>query len=365
MKFEVDFLPIGKSMCGDSFIIRFGYLGTGNLSDQTVVLIDGGFTEDAETIKNHFEKWYGHKKIDLIISTHPDQDHINGLTGVIETMNVGQLWLHAPWEHSEALAESKQANFSSARLNQKLAESLSKSANLAEVAARNNVPIIEPFAGETAFNTDHGNITVVGPSRDYYESLMPQFLDWMPKQKQATATMSSLERILSKAANLIEETFNVETLQDKGDTSPQNNSSVITLIQHSDRKFLFTGDAGIEALELASAELEYLGHMPGSYSCVQIPHHGSRHNVGPTVLTKLLGDKLANINEQRGHAYVSAAKDCQDHPKKVVMNAFIRRGYPVTSTEGLGKVFHNLGVNRSGWSTSTPHPLYAEVEADD
>lgn len=365
MNFEVDFLPIGKSMCGDSFAIRFGYLGTGNLSDQTVVLIDGGFTEDAETIKNHFEKWYGHKKIDLIISTHPDQDHINGLAGVIETMDVGQLWLHMPWEHSEALAESKQVNFNSTRLNQKLAKSLGKSADLAEVAARNNVRIVEPFASETAFNTGHGKITVVGPSRDYYESLLPQFLDWQPKQKVGPSQLSSLERVLSKLAGFVEETLHIETLRDKGETSPQNNSSAVTLIEHDGKKFLFTGDAGIEALELASEELEYLGHVPGSYTVVQVPHHGSRHNVGPTVLTKLLGDKLTDSSVQRGHAYVSAAKACEDHPKKVVMNAFNRRGYPVTSTEGFGKIFHNLGEHRPGWSTSTPHPLYAEVEADD
>lgn len=365
MNFEIDFLPIGNSTCGDSFALRFGYLGSDNLLDQTVVLIDGGFTDDATTIRNHFLKWYGHDKIDLIISTHPDQDHINGLAGVIDAMTVGELWMHLPWEHSEALEESKQVNFSSTRLNQKLAKSLQNSVNLAEAAARNNVSIIEPFAAETSFLTNHGKITVVGPSRDYYESLLPQFLDWQPKQRMAASQISSLERLLSKLANVAEETFHIETLRDKGDTSPQNNSSVTALIEHDQRKFLFTGDAGIEALELASQELEYLGHLPGSYTVVQVPHHGSRHNVGPTILTRLLGDKLANPDMQRGHAYVSAAKGCEDHPKKVVMNAFKRRGYPVTSTEGLGKVFHNLAVNRSGWSTSTPHPLYAEVEADD
>jgi beta-lactamase superfamily II metal-dependent hydrolase len=175
----------------------------------------------------------------------------------------------------------------------------------------------------------------------------------------------SLERILSKAGNFLDETFDIETLQDKGETSPQNNSSAITLIEHNDMKFLFTGDAGIEALELASEELEYLGNARGSYTLVQIPHHASRHNVGPTILTKLLGDKLSNRNQKRGNAYASAAKNCEDHPKKIVINAFTRRGYPVTSTEGLGKVFHNLETNRPGWSASTPHPLYAEVEADD
>ena len=364
MKFEVDFLPIGKSMCGDSFAIRYGYLTSGNLNDQTVVLIDGGFTEDSITIKNHFLKWYGHDKIDLIISTHPDQDHINGLAGVIETMNVGQLWMHLPWEHSEVLQESKQASFNSARLDQKLAKSLSKSVNLAEVAARNNVKIVEPFAGEISFNTSHGNITIVGPSRDYYESLLPQFLDWRPKER-SVATLSSLERIMSKVANFAEENLDIETLRDKGETSPQNNSSVITLIEHNGRKFLFTGDAGIEALELASEELEYRGHLPGTYNLVQVPHHGSRHNVGPTVLTKLLGGKVSNTSAWRGHAYVSAAKDCDDHPKKIVMNAFNRRGYPVVSTEGFGHVLHNLDENRQGWSTSQAHPLYSEVESDD
>lgn len=365
MKFEVDFLPIGNSMCGDSFALRFGFLETGDPIDQTIVLIDGGFTDDAQTIKDHFQRWYGHDKIDLIVSTHPDQDHINGLAGVIETMNVGKLWMHLPWEHSEALEETKKANFSVSRLHKKLAKSLSKTEELAETATRNNVHIIEPFAAETEFNTGHGKITVVAPSRDYYESLLPQFLDWQPKHRKAESRPSSLGRTLDTVANFAKETLHIETLQDKGETSPQNNSSVVALIEHGNEKFLFTGDAGIDALELACQELEYIGHPPGSYTVVQIPHHGSRHNVGPTILSRLLGDKLSGSDSQRGHAYVSAAKDCEDHPKKNVMNAFKRRGYPVTSTEGSGKVFHNLGANRPGWSKSTPHPLYAEVEADD
>jgi beta-lactamase superfamily II metal-dependent hydrolase len=360
MSYEIDFLPIGKSTCGDSFALRFGDLESGDPSDQTVVLIDGGFTDDADLIKQHFDDWYGHNRIDLVISTHPDQDHINGLSGVVEKMDVGELWMHLPWEHSEVFLESKQMNFTSARLNEKLTKALQGSANLAEAASGKVSITKEPFAGETSFVTAHGKVTVIGPSRDYYESLLPQFLDWQPKVKTQLTAFEKLTKGFQKAA----ESFNIETLRDKGETSPQNNSSAMILIEYGDKKMLFTGDAGREAIDLACEELEYLGHQPGTYTVVQIPHHGSRHNVGPAVLDRLLGTKLPNDSTQRGHAYASAAKDCEDHPKKLVLNAFKRRGYPVISTEGFSRLIHSGGPDR-GWGPSTPHPLYAEVEEDD
>jgi beta-lactamase superfamily II metal-dependent hydrolase len=360
MKYQIDFLPIGTKTCGDSFALRFGYLDSDNPADQTVILIDGGFTDDATLIKEHFDNWYGHNKIDLVVSTHPDQDHINGLPGVLENMNVGQLWMHLPWEHSDVLSESKDGNFNVQRLNEKLAKSLRGASNLASIASQKGILVEEPFAGETSFETVHGKITVVGPSRDYYESLLPQFLDWQPKTKTQLSAIEKILKGIQKAA----ETFNIETLRDKGETSPQNNSSAMILIEFNNKKFLFTGDAGRDAIDLACEELEFLGHKPGTYTVVQVPHHGSRHNVGPSVLDKLLGAKLSSDIAQRGHAYVSAAKDCEDHPKKLVLNAFRRRGYPVISTEGISRVISNGGPDR-GWTTSIPHPLYAEVEDDD
>jgi len=360
MSYEVDFLPIGKGACGDSFALRFGDLESGDPAKQTVVLIDGGFTDDADLIKQHFDDWYGHNKIDLVISTHPDQDHINGLSGVLQKMDVTELWMHLPWEHSEVLSESKHAGFNTARLNQKLAKALQSSADLATVASQTVSVVREPFAGETSLVTGHGRVTVVGPSRDYYEALLPQFLDWQPKAKAQLTAFERLTRGLQKAA----ESFNIETLRDRGETSPQNNSSAIVLVEYDGKKLLFTGDAGREAIDLACEELEYLGHQPGSYTVVQVPHHGSRHNVGPTILDRLLGSKLPNDSTSRGFAYASAAKDCEDHPKKVVLNAFKRRGYPVISTEGISRLIHSGGPDR-GWGPSVPHPLYAEVEDDD
>lgn len=361
MSYQADFLAIGKGACGDSFAVRFGDLDSGDPTKQTVILIDGGFTDDWKVIKDAIEKWYGDDRIDLVVSTHPDQDHINGLKGVLENMRVGELWMHMPWEHSDALKEFMQNGINSARFSNKIENSLNASQTLYDIALR-TVPIIrEPFAAETKFEGLDGSAIVVGPSKDYYESVLPQFIDWKPKERNFA---QEAIQALSGAVNKALETFDIESLTDKGETSPQNNSSVVLLIQHDNQKLLFTGDAGKEALDLACAELEYLGHSSGSYNVVQVPHHGSRQNVGPTVLSRLLGEKLENDTDRRGSAYVSAAKECSDHPKKSVMNSFRRRGYPVFSTEGIHHVSSSGGSSR-GWTNSIPHPLYSEVEIDE
>lgn len=358
MSYQIDFLPIGEKACGDSIAVRFGDLDSGNPAQQTTILIDGGFSEDHEQIKRHFQNWFGSTRIDLMISTHPDQDHVNGLKGVIENMDVRELWMHLPWLHYEVFEESRQENFNVQRLSNRLAKALQSASDLAALA-KERVPIVrEPFSGEIALETPYAKISVAGPSRDYYESLLPQFIDWQPKPKQSYTNLEAILKGIRKAA----ETLDIETLKDNGETSPQNNSSVITLVESEEKKFLFPGDAGRDALELACEELKLLGHQPASYTMVQIPHHGSRRNVGPTVLNRLLGEKRPVNN--RGYSYVSASKECEDHPKKVVMNAFNRRGYPVISTEGISQLLSGGAPDR-GWGQSAPHPLYSEVEEDE
>jgi hypothetical protein len=52
---------------------------------------------------------------------------------------------------------------------------------------------------------------------------------------------------------------------------------------------LLTGDAGINGLTWAADWADSLGLPLQNFSFVQIPHHGSRRNVGPAILTRLLG----------------------------------------------------------------------------
>jgi beta-lactamase superfamily II metal-dependent hydrolase len=128
-----------------------------------------------------------------------------------------------------------------------------------------------------------------------------------------------------------------------------------------DEKFLLTGDAGIRAL---NQSIDYANSIDTDIKEVkihQIPHHGGRHNVSPSVLDSLLGKKIKNDSNSTKTAFVSVGKGT-DHPKKMVTNAYMRRGAKVFEARS-STIRHQKGTpDRPGWTTVTPTPFSEEVE---
>jgi hypothetical protein len=94
---------------------------------------------------------------------------------------------------------------------------------------------------------------------------------------------------------------------------------------------------------------------------MQIPHHGSKRNVGPTILNRLLGEP--GTQTLRYEAVASAAKAAPKHPAKRVTNAFTRRSADVAVTNGNTLMIGN--INRIGWRPVDPVPFYEDVSSDD
>lgn len=360
MGYEIDFLPVGdESKGGDAIALRYGNL-YGTRSEQTVVVIDGGYTDDGEALVQHIREHYGTDFVDIVISTHSDQDHITGLEVVLEKMRVGQLLMHLPWDHSGTIGEARKYAFKSTALSEKVEKSFQAASDLQAIAIRKGVPILEPFAG---MQTRDGVLRILGPSEDYYEGLLPN-VEETRAQSSVISLSEQLRKLLKAAAQLVPETLWTETLRDDGETSPTNNSSVITLLTVDGRKLLLTGDAGIPALEQALDLLEAEAFQPGSLKFVQIPHHGSRRNVGPSVLDRLLGPKGQSTAHSTAFASVPPKNPEHKHPAKKVTNAFRRRGYRVHVTQGSAKWHHYNAPSRSGWSTSVPLEFHDWVEED-
>jgi beta-lactamase superfamily II metal-dependent hydrolase len=360
MGYEIDFLPVGdESKGGDAIALRYGNL-YGSRSEQTVVVIDGGYTDDGEALVQHIREHYGTDTVNMVISTHSDRDHITGLEVVLEEMRVGQLLMHLPWQHSGMLTEARKYAFKSRMLDEKLEKSFQAASDLEAIATRKDVPIVEPFAG---MQTEDGTLRILGPSEAYYESLLTE-IEAKGAQVQLSAIQEYLRKLAKAAAKLVPETLWIETLRNDGDTSPTNNSSVITLLTVDGRKSLFTGDAGIPALEQALDILEAEGFEPGTLRFVQIPHHGSRRNVGPSALDRLLGPKGQSTRHSTAFASVPPKNPEHKHPSKKVTNAFHRRGYNVHVTQGSGKWHYHNAPGRGGWSSSVPVEFHDRVEED-
>jgi beta-lactamase superfamily II metal-dependent hydrolase len=112
----------------------------------------------------------------------------------------------------------------------------------------------------------------------------------------------------------------------------------------------------------AANEAELMGIDLKTVNFIQIPHHGSRRNIGPTILNRIVGPIL-NPHALIKTGFVSAAKEgAPKHPSKKVTNAFYRRGVDVHGTQGQHKRHHHEMGAREGWSRSEPIPFHMRVE---
>ena len=351
--YEIDFIPVdsGKKN-GDAIAIRILEDG-----QSTIYVIDGGTKTSGQNLVNHIKEFYNTETVDYLISTHPDLDHISGLTVVLEQLNVQQIWMHKPWEHAaEIIDDILDGRVTVNSLTNRLQDSLKTAKRIEEIASEKEIPIYEPFQGNTI-----GHFTVLSPHPDWYNELIKGFNNMPPSDRK-----TFLGETIKKAVDTLKtvfENWNIETLSEDGETSDKNESSVV-LYGHLPNNLivLLTGDAGLKSLNKAYDFAESNSINLKNCDFLQIPHHGGRRNVSPSLLDKIIGPKLPEGSAQNKIAYVNTSKDCPEHPKKSVSNAFQRRGVKVIATNGSTKCKYWGYPLREGWYSVSPLPFYNQVE---
>jgi len=346
---EIDFLAVGEgNKSGDAIAMRYGNL-SGPRREQTVVIIDGGTKDSGRQLVSHVQQHYGTTEVDVVFSTHGDIDHVSGLTAVLEGLTVKTLAMHQPWNHAQAICDLFEGRPTTAHLTKKLQKALSMARELETIAKRLGIPIVEPFAG-----VGGPVLKVLGPSKAYYQLLLADFEATPEPLTGIAGLFSKATEKVSDVISYAAEALDIETLTDGGVTSSENNSSVVLLVQLPTYKFLFTADAGIPALTQAANFAASQGWDLSILDGWQIPHHGSKRNVGPAILNCVKG--------KRGFISV-APEGAPKHPAKKVTNALIRRGTVVFATQGAGFRHHHNAPPRLGWDASvTQIPFYDRVE---
>ncbi len=151
---------------------------------------------------------------------------------------------------------------------------------------------------------------------------------------------------------------------DAGGTSPRNNSASVIDLAIEGRRILFTSDAGVPAINGALDYLNSVGRNSAPPDLVQIPHHGSRHNMDSATLNRLLGRPGQGISRA---AFVSVTEAAPKHPSPRIVNGFMRRGCQVASTETQALCWRSLDApNRPGYGPATLlDPMNEALESDD
>lgn len=366
MKYEIEFCPVGEaSKPGDAIVIKY----EGENGGFYLIVIDGGNLESGQAVVRHIRHHYGTNAIVAhAILTHSDTDHACGFREIVKELSVRNIWMHLPWLAApEALPYFANKSFTAAGLVKTIRSQYELIDEISSIAAERQIPISQPFAGERI-----GPFTILSPWKWVYELLLPQFdktpdADQTAIEAQSAAVWVGKPPIAfqngAKRDKLVKETWESERLREGGITSATNESSVVLYGDFgAGERVLLTGDAGHLGLLIAKTCAAKLGLPMREFSFVQIPHHGSRSNVGPAILNTIVGPILPQGIPAKFAAFVSAPKDDNSHPRRMVLNSFLRRGAKVFATQG-SYICHTVGYPfKSNYTPIVSRPFSSDVE---
>lgn len=131
-RLEVHFIDVGQ---GDATLILS--------SDGKSMLIDAGNNGKGSHLVSYLKE-VGVEKIDVLIGTHPDSDHIGGMDVVIEHFDIGTFYMPMKYHETKTFNDVLQA------------------------AKRKNLKIQPAFAGQRFDFADHVRTIFLSPVQDKY-----------------------------------------------------------------------------------------------------------------------------------------------------------------------------------------------------
>lgn len=129
----VHFLDVGQ---GDSSFIE--------LPNDECMLIDASTSEYDETIAQTISS-FGYSKIDYVVATHPHADHIGGMAYVIDSFDIGGIFMPKVSSNSKTFE------------------------NLLKTISDNNLQIITAKAGENIYSSSEMQIDFLAPVEETYD----------------------------------------------------------------------------------------------------------------------------------------------------------------------------------------------------
>jgi beta-lactamase superfamily II metal-dependent hydrolase len=331
--YELDFQAVGEGeRSGDAIAVRYTIPGR---TEPIVGIIDAGFRPNGEALVEHVPRYYGTKRVDFVLLTHPDEDHANGMGEVVRGLDVRCLLVHRPALHGYASnSGAEPAEELVALVNEKGGD------------------VVEPFAGVNGWD---GSFLIAGPREPFYEEML-ELQEEVGKEAGARGVTLAERMTRTRIGKTVTRKlahFPVEIpFGDAGGDNARNNSSAILSLIVDDHHLMFMGDAGVPAINDGLCFLDARGRAARKWPrLVVLPHHGSRHNLDLATIGRMLGGHVGD--QSYGYAVASVSAE-SDNPSPRVANAVGRRGYEVKLTAGMSFRVPYDAPPRPGWDAPVP-----------
>jgi beta-lactamase superfamily II metal-dependent hydrolase len=276
---------------GDCLILEYGE-DEGHLHR---VLIDGGREETAPQIQAYLDELPAkQRRFELVIVSHIDCDHIDGILGFLRNApdgSVGHVWFNGP---SELKKEPPVPMLAGPGTWAKAVPQGNKLLGLLGRYAWNS-----PFNGDAVAVwqppqpiTGGLTLTIVSPDKAGLDDLEP-------KWEQANIEAGLLAGTQGTGHKAAEEEFEAPgSLVDvlrlasadtpfKGDDSETNHSSIAVVARYGKQRVLLAGDAHERCLtqSLVALSKPHADRVP--FDLVKLPHHGSKANMSQRLLATM------------------------------------------------------------------------------
>lgn len=292
---KIHFLPVNY---GDSFVIECD-----KGEDHGVILVDGG-PDGGGTLLMEKLKEVGTP--DLMVLTHYDDDHINGLHqymnicygGKVEIEPAKEVWANCvsnikKKEEEEAAAEAAAAarlgiDLPSLPNTKSLKQGVKLSRLLERLEASDKVVwhgrILEGYHGEFPF----ADIEVVSPTQEAYDTALGALLEesknvkWQPAAKAGLEPSKRLKDLSHTFEELAKDEPKPPKLTDSSDLA--NANSIGFILQCDGLRVMMLGDCFPHNVVDYLRSQGYSEDNPLELDYLKVAHHGSEHNTNNELL---------------------------------------------------------------------------------
>ena len=270
--------------------------------EEFIVLVDGGTASTFDRYLKHELKEI--KKIDLLVLTHIDSDHIGGLlrlfnNSLINELDIVEIWINYPNLINVNL--SGQIGFDQAN---KLKDLI--------LQKKGNVVFKEITTAERFINRSGVSFTILSPTQKILDLLYERWdfgknepevdIDIASDFNTYTVSLEELSKLPFKPDKTVEQDL-------------VNASSISFIISCPDINILLLGDSRSEIIEQELKKLGYNEESPFVCDYVKVSHHGSKNNTSEYLL-KLLKTTNYIISTNGGSSKTK-------HPSRAVIGKII------------------------------------------